>query len=198
MNKIKKVSIPIWSDFKQALKTVILDFNNKSLFQYGLISNTNKVAEGFKSIVESLYSNMVWFQTCEPDEKINNEFIVSIPIWSDFKLYVILRCIVMLYMSLFQYGLISNIFSPSRCRHFILVSIPIWSDFKLNIGINYPVAYLVSIPIWSDFKQKQRTFSKNTINGSLFQYGLISNIDKKAIMGNMYSLSLFQYGLISN
>ena len=62
MNKIKKVSIPIWSDFKQNDKPKNKRHSKRSLFQYGLISNQHNY-----------------------DATLPDYAYVSIPIWSDFK-----------------------------------------------------------------------------------------------------------------
>ena len=82
---------------------------DESLFQYGLISNLWK-KYGLPSILTSLYSNMVWFQTF----KIIHHIIPASFNWS-----------------LFQYGLISNFMVDGMTISEEEVSIPIWSDFKL-------------------------------------------------------------------
>ena len=104
-----QVSIPIWSDFKHYKDNLSMDlYLDVSI---PIWSDFKHIVRWFESsdLKDSLYSNMVWFQTlCKRVWIYHTMNVVSIPIWSDFK-----HCDIWIPFFIF------------------FVSIPIWSDFKL-------------------------------------------------------------------
>ena len=161
----------VWFQTEKQINILIEE--KASLFQYGLISN---IRDEYYSIrgIESLYSNMVWFQTLNKYILYVRSIKVSIPIWSDFKPGSTPECNnhICLYSNMVWF---QTMIWMQKKKKSHLVSIPIWSDFKpaAEPSAQSSAKCLYSNMVWFQTKTS-RVWILPSMK-SLFQYGLISN-----------------------